>query len=92
MATTSKMGRIDLRVPVDQKRLIEQAACLSGQTVSGFILNLTLRHAREVVHENAVIELSQRDWDSLLAALDDTEAKPSPALLRAAKRHKELFG
>jgi uncharacterized protein (DUF1778 family) len=92
MTTASKTERVDLRVPADQKRLIEQAATLSGQTVSSFILNLTLRHAREVVHENAVIELSQRDWDLFLAALNDTEAKPGPALLRAAQRHKELFG
>ena len=92
VATASKTERVDLRVPADQKRLIEQAACLSGQTVSSFILNLTLRHAREVVRENAVIELSRRDWDRFLAALNDTEAKPGPALRRAAKRHKELFG
>ena len=92
MATASKTERVDLRVPADQKRLIEQAASLSGQTISGFILSLTLRPAREVVREAAVIELSNRDRDLLLAALNDTEAKPGPALRRAAKRHKEIFG
>ncbi len=92
MAAASKTERVDPRVPADQKRLIEQAASLSGQTVSSFIPNLTLRHAREVVRENTVIELSKRDWDRLLAALNDTEAEPGPALRRAAKRHKELFG
>jgi uncharacterized protein (DUF1778 family) len=92
VATASKTERVALRVPADQKRLIEQAAILSGQTVSSFILNLTLEHAREVVRDHAVIELSQRDWDVFLAALNDTEAEPGPALRRAAERHKELFG
>jgi uncharacterized protein (DUF1778 family) len=92
VAPASRSERIALRLRADQKRLIEQAACLSGQTVSSFILNLTIGHAREVVRENAVIELSARDWDRLLAALNDAEAKPGPALLRAAKRHKEIFG
>ena len=92
VATASRSERIDLRLPADQKRLIEQAASLSGQTVSSFILNLTIWHAREVVRENAVIELSDRDWDRFLAALNDAEAKPGPALRRAAKRHKEIFG
>jgi uncharacterized protein (DUF1778 family) len=88
----SKSERVDLRLPLDQKRLIEQAATLSGQTVSGFILGSTLERAREVVREMAVIELSGRDRDRLLAALDDEHARPGPALRRAARRHRQILG
>jgi uncharacterized protein (DUF1778 family) len=92
VAAPTRSERIDLRLPPDQKRLIEQAATLSGLTVSGFILNSSSRHAREVIRETAVIELSNRDRDRFLAALDDQEAQPSPALRRAARRHKQLLG
>jgi uncharacterized protein (DUF1778 family) len=92
VAASSKSQRVDLRLPADQKRLIEQAATLSGLTVSSFILGSTLRQAREVVRETSVIELSDRDRDRFLAALNDAEAKLSPALRRAARRHKELLG
>ena len=92
MAVTSKSERVDLRLPADQKRLIEQAATLSGLTVSGFILGSTIERAREVVRETTVIELSNRDRDRFLAALDDEQAKPGPALRRAARRYKQMLG
>ena len=92
MSVPSKNERVDLRLPVDQKRLIEQAAALSGLTVSGFILGSTLQRAREVLHETTVIELSARDRDRFLAALDDERARPGPALRRAARRHKQMLG
>jgi uncharacterized protein (DUF1778 family) len=92
MATAPRTERLDLRVPVDQKRLIEEAAALSGLTISSFILGSTVEHAREVVRGAAVIELSNRDRDRLLAALDDVDTKPNPALRRAARRHKKVLG
>ncbi len=92
MSVSSKSERVDLRLPLDQKRLIEQAATLSGLTVSGFILGSTIERAREVLHETAVIELSARDRDRFLAALDDERARPGPALRRAARRHKQMLG
>ena len=92
MSASSKSERVDLRLPLDQNRLIEQAATLSGLTVSGFILDSTLERAREVLRETAVIELSDRDRDRFLAALDDEGAKPGPALRRAARRHKQMLG
>jgi uncharacterized protein (DUF1778 family) len=92
VATAPRTERLDFRVPVDQKRLIEQAAALSGLTVSSFILGSTVEHAREVVRGASVIELSNRDRDRLLAALDDIDARPNPALRRAAKLHKKMLG
>jgi uncharacterized protein (DUF1778 family) len=92
VSVPSKNERVDLRLPMDQKRLIEQAATLSGLTVSGFILGSTLQRAREVLRETTVIELSGRDRDRFLAALDDDQAKPGPALRRAARRHKRMLG
>lgn len=90
MASATRGERLDLRVPAELKRTIERAAALSGQTVSSFVLGVALRRARRVIRESEVIELSGRDRDRLLAALDDADARPSPALVRAVERHKAL--
>jgi uncharacterized protein (DUF1778 family) len=92
MAATSRKERVDLRISADQKQLIERAATLSGQTLSSFILGTTVERAREIVRESAVINLSNRDRDRFLKALDDASARPSAALRRAAKRHKAMLG
>jgi uncharacterized protein (DUF1778 family) len=87
-----KDERIDLRVPLDQKQLIERAAALAGQSISTFVLGTTLRQAREVISSSEMIDLSNRERDLLLAALDNTSAKPNAALRRAAERRKALIG
>jgi uncharacterized protein (DUF1778 family) len=92
VAAPPRSERVALRLAADPNHLIEPAAIGSGLTVSGFILGSTSRQAREVLRETTVIELSRRDRDRFLAALNDDEAKPSPALRRAAKRHKPILG
>lgn len=92
MATIAKNERLDLRLSADLKRTIEQAAALCGQTVSTFILGYTVRRARKVIREADVIELSDRDRDRFLTALDDADARPNAALLRAAERYKAATG
>lgn len=88
VARKSRMTeRLDMRVPSDLKRLIEEAAALTGQTVSTFILGLASRRARKVIREAETIALSCRDRDRLLAALD-SPSKPNAALLKAAERYK----
>jgi uncharacterized protein (DUF1778 family) len=92
MAATSRKERVDLRISADQKRLIERAATLSGQTLSSFILGTTVERAREIVRESAVIDLSNRDRDRFLKALEDDSARPNAALRRPARRHKAMLG
>ena len=92
MATASRTERLDLRVSADHKRLIEQAATLSGLTVSSFILDTIMQRARAVIRDTIEIELTNRDRDRFLAALADANAKPNAALRRAAQRHKKLLG
>jgi uncharacterized protein (DUF1778 family) len=94
MAPVSKVKseRLDVRLPLDQKVEIEQAASELGMTVSSFILETVRRRARQVIREHTRIELSNRDRDRFFAALDDTDARPNAALLRAADDHKRLIG
>jgi uncharacterized protein (DUF1778 family) len=92
MSATPKDERLDLRLKADHKRTIEQAAALTGQSVSTFTLDATLRRARRVIRDVQVIELSDRDRDRVLAALDGADAPPNAAMLRAIGRHKALLG
>jgi uncharacterized protein (DUF1778 family) len=91
MATAAN-ERLDLRVPSQIKRMIEHAAALSGQTVSSFILGTVTRKARRVIRDAEVIELTNRDRDRFLAALEKTGAQPNAALRRAAERYKAAMG
>jgi uncharacterized protein (DUF1778 family) len=87
-----KDERIDLRVSSDQKKLIERAAALAGQSVSTFVLGTTIRQAREVIQDSEVIDLTNRERDILLAALDRAGTEPNAALLRSVERRKTLIG
>lgn len=92
MATVTKNERLDVRLPRESKQLVEQAASQLGQSVSNFVVSTVTRRARKVLRDQSVIELSNRDRDRFLAALDDADLEPSPALLRAAERHAQLIG
>ena len=45
----AKTERIEARVAPEQRSLLEEAAALQGQSVSGFLLGVALREARSVV-------------------------------------------
>jgi uncharacterized protein (DUF1778 family) len=89
MAKLARNERIDLRVSSELKRLVEQAATLSGLTTSSFIANIVLAKSREVIQEAETIRLSERDRDIFLALLNDEKTQPNAAMARAAERHKQ---
>jgi uncharacterized protein (DUF1778 family) len=91
VAALTRDERIDLRIPSDLKRLVEQAATLCGLTTSGFIASIVLPRAREVIQEAETIRLSDRDRDIFLAMLNDEKTQPNAAMLRAAERHKQMI-
>jgi len=42
-------GRINFRLTDEQERALRQAAALTGQTVTGFVLSTAVEHAHEVL-------------------------------------------
>ena len=88
MAASIKDERLDLRLPAEQKILIERAAVLAGQSVSAFVLRAAIERSRYLLSEANVITLSDRDRDHFLEALDDLDARPNAALLRAIERYQ----
>jgi uncharacterized protein (DUF1778 family) len=80
-------ARLDFRLNRQVKEVIEQAAAVSGQSVSDFAVSALYRTAKEVLEREQTTRLSNHDRDAFLVMLD-SDAKPNEALKRAAKRYK----
>lgn len=65
-----KTARLDLRLTEPQKRLIEQAAGISGSTLAGFAVSQLMDAASLVVARSRSLALGAQDWDLFVAALD----------------------
>jgi uncharacterized protein (DUF1778 family) len=48
-----------------------------------------VREARNVIQEDSVTHLTDRDRDLFIALLDDAEAEPNEALKAAAKQYEQ---
>src|SRR2546429_378769 len=79
-AKTIHDARLNFRLPSDMKTVIEAAAAQLGQSVSDFAISTLVTNARNVLQQQHVTELSNRDRDIFLAMLEDTEAEPNKAL------------
>jgi len=93
MSTTpTNDARLNFRLPLELKQTIEQAAALTGQTVSDFAISTLVGSARNVIEAHDRTELSRRDRDRFITLLDDTDAKPHKRLTAAARRYKKQVG
>lgn len=91
MSTAEKNTSINIRLTSELKSLIEDAAARLGQSVNEFAVATLLRESRQVFEDANVTELSPRDRDTILAALEDAEPNEK---LKAAARHyeKQILG
>lgn len=65
-----KNQRLNLRISSEALAQIKDAAALSQQDVTSFLLGAALDRARGVLAEDRVLRLSQRDFAQLQATLD----------------------
>jgi len=89
--TPARDARLDFRLQGEHKRLIEQAAVASGQTVSEFALSHLLDAARETVERVTTTQLNRRDREAFLALIAE-ESEPNKALQAAAERYRRRGG
>lgn len=83
--------RIDFRVSPTNKSLIERAASIQGQTISGFAIATLVKAAEEAIERETVRTLSARDSEMFLAMLSSDKAA-GKTLKTAARRYKESRG
>lgn len=71
MSNTARTRRIDVRVTDAQDAVIREAAAMSGQTVTGFLLSAAEAHARDLLDQRRHVVLSATAFDALAASLDE---------------------
>ncbi len=84
--TNSKSERLEARLTLEQRALIEHAAAVEGRSISEFVVGAAQAAARDVIEKHEIIRLTQSQSRSLVESL---LAPPSPnrALRRAKAAH-----
>ena len=80
--------RLEARISNEKKSFLKHAADLVGRTLTDFVVNSAYEAASRVIKEHEQIQLSVKDRDIFINALQNAPA-PSNALLTAAKRYKK---
>lgn len=73
MGVMAKDERLDLRVSLTQKRLLQQAAAISGRSVSEFVLHSALEDAGNALLDQRIFMFDPEAFDQLLARAEDVE-------------------
>ena len=90
MATAAaKQDRIGARVPHEVYSILCRAAELTGATVNQFLVQSALKEAQAIIAREEVIRLSPRDWNWMLALMEDPP-KPNDKLLAALNRYMQM--
>ena len=90
MPVLEHTSRLSIRLPANVKERIEQAAMVSGVSLTDFTISNLTDSADQVLERHNFRKLSNRDRDIFLAMLDD-EKKPSKRLIEASKARQELI-
>lgn len=87
----SRSARLEARISVEQKTVLQRAATLSGRTLSEFVVASAQDAAKRVIQEHETIRLSRAEQIAFVSAL----LKPPAAnarLRRAAAAYRKQMG
>ncbi|MBL0352133.1 MAG: DUF1778 domain-containing protein [Candidatus Dechloromonas phosphoritropha] len=84
----SRTARLEARLSAEQKALLQQAAELSGRTLSEFVVASAQEVATRVIQEHETIRLSRADQIAFVTALLDPPA-PNERLRHAAAAYRQ---
>ena len=90
-ADKSRGARLEARISVEQKAVLQQAAALSGRTLSEFVLASAQEAARRVIQDHETIRLSRSEQAAFVAALLNPPA-PNARLRQAAAAYRKQLG
>ena len=90
MLASENTSRLSIRLPKSVKERIEQAAILSGVSVTDFTISNLTESAEQVLERHHFRILSNRDRDIFLAMLD-ADDPPNEKLVDAFRAHKDLI-
>jgi uncharacterized protein (DUF1778 family) len=85
----AKTARIEVRTDPEREALLKQAASLTNQTLTSFVLDAAEQRAKEVVAEANTSVVPSTFFDGLLRALDDPP-QSNEAMRKAARQSQQL--
>ena len=88
-ATAPEGGRIEFRLPAEEKAMLARAAALQNMDLTAFILGKMLPEARAVIENAERQALSERDSLRVLALLENPPA-PTDKLRRAGQVARKI--
>lgn len=88
MADTLR-GSLNFRLTADQERALRQAAAITGQSVSGFVLSSAVEHAHQVLERANHIVLTAAAFDRFVTEFDKP-AEVVPELVALFKRRSQI--
>lgn len=87
----AKAERLEARLTAIERRQIEQAAALSGESVSSFVVLAALDRADILVREQASTVVPASYFHRLVASLDEPEeAQGLARAVQEAGRHRRI--
>lgn len=89
--TASRSARLETRIAPDTLQLAKRAAEIEGRSLSDYVATALDTAARRTIEETHIIRLSVEGQRRFAELLIDPPP-PSPALLRALKRYRQLVG
>ena len=89
--TKTRAARLEARVTTDQKALLQQAATLSGRTLSEFVVASAQAAAARVIQDHETIRLSRAEQVAFVNALLKPRA-PTSRLRKAAAKYRQQMG
>ncbi|EHE3893810.1 TPA: DUF1778 domain-containing protein [Escherichia coli] len=84
-----KKQRIDLRLTDDDKSIIEEAAAMSNQSITQFMVSSASERAVKVIEQHRRLVLNEESWNLVMDAISNPTA-PNDKLKRAADRLKSM--
>ena len=88
---TSRAARLEARLSPEQKAMLQQAALLSGRTLSDFVVASAQEAATRVIQQHETIRLSRAEQIAFVTALLDPPA-PGDRLRQAVATYRRQTG
>jgi uncharacterized protein (DUF1778 family) len=79
----AKNARLEARVTIEQKQLLERAASLRGQNLTEFMISVLADAATQTILDSELIALTDRDRQAFAAALLHPTAPSAQAIADA---------
>jgi uncharacterized protein (DUF1778 family) len=84
-------SRLEARLPREVMARLKRAAEIQGRTLTDFVVAAADEAACRAIEESEIIRLSLEGQQQIAEAILKPP-QPTPALKRAAKRYREMFG